>query len=306
MKSHSMSEEPTGITRQLTGDDIIAEILRNVDAGQFRIRRTVLLPCVFHVYLNSADYDLIRPAISALTAEARSALMERVDELNKRARPSKVGKFLGLANEEAVQYKILDPDWTVELHPDIEEKLGRADIEVHSDLASAARPEFDGAMTRHITRKHGLPSSRLTEVPSISTVDSQPTVMVSNSRATGEKVYGWLRYSDEGSPKEFTITKDEIAIGRGGKAVWVDIKLTAPPDVSREHCRLRRDAATGRFYLKDLSQFGTTLDGRKVPSGIDRRDGSERDSQLEVEVPPKASIRLADVVTVEFESAEVK
>ena len=72
------------------------------------------------------------------------------------------------------------------------------------------------------------------------------------------------------------------------------------PDVSREHCRIRRDAATGRFFLKDVSQFGTTLDGVRVPSSL----SEERDTNIEVELPSRATISLADVFTLEFEAAE--
>src|SRR4051794_30274896 len=145
-----MPQQPPISERQLTGDDIIGELLRNVEAGQFRMRRTVLVPCIFHVYLHPADYDAIRPIVGVLTSEARAALVERVNELNKRAKPSAVAKFLGLAEGESVSYKLADPDWTIEFHPDVEEKLERWEIEVRSDLASEARPEFEGALTRHV------------------------------------------------------------------------------------------------------------------------------------------------------------
>ena len=288
-----MPEEPLTTERQLSGDEIIAEILRNAELNQFPIRRTILIPCIFHVYLHPTDYDAIRSVIPALTAESRSALKERVDELNKRARPSRVVKLLGF-DDEPRQYRILDPNWTVEFHPDMEDKLQRADIEVHSDLASTPRPEFEGAMTRHVTRR---------QTPAAGLDRSDATVPVPRGPAGEEKVYGWLRYSDAGKEQTFAVVKDEIAIGRGGKTVWVDVRLNAPPDVSREHCRIRRDSATGRFYLKDLSQFGTTLDGRKVPSSIDRREGTDRDVHIEVELPAKASIELAGAVQLSFEAA---
>ena len=65
------------------------------------------------------------------------------------------------------------------------------------------------------------------------------------------------------------MTKDEIVVGRGGRDYWTDIKLDTLPDVSREHFRLRRDPATGQFFLKDLSQLGTTIDGVKAPCSIE-------------------------------------
>src|SRR5215207_6152455 len=148
-----MPEESSRTDRQISGDDIISEILRNSEAGQFSIRKTVLLPSIYHVYLHPADYDLIRPVVPALADEARAALAERISDLTGKTRPSAVAKMLGFDRANTVTYKILDPAWTVEFHPDVEDKLGRGDIEVYSELASAARPDFEGAMTRHVTRR---------------------------------------------------------------------------------------------------------------------------------------------------------
>lgn len=280
-----MTGEQPERERQISGDDIIAEVLRNADASQFSMRRTVLLPSIFHIYLHPGDLDLIRPVIPALQAEARSALMERVAELNRRSQPPKIVKFLGFDKEDASRFRILDPDYTIEFYPDAEDTLARGDIEVRSELASAPRPEFDGAMTRHVTRR---------QTPEAPSADFEATVAVPRVAAEGEKVYGWLRYSFEGAEQSFPITKDEIAIGRGGKTVWVDLRLTAPADVSREHCRIRRDSS-GKLYLKDLSQFGTFLDGRQLPSGT---------GSAEVPLPSRATISLANVVTLTFESSE--
>ena len=89
--------------------------------------------------------------------------------------------------------------------------------------------------------------------------------------------------------KEFLITKAETVIGRGGKTQWVDIKLDGPPDISREHCRIRHDGS-GRFFVSDSSQFGTAVNNARVPSGG------------ELELPRRASIVLAGLVTLDFEA----
>jgi hypothetical protein len=112
-----------------------------------------------------------------------------------------------------------------------------------------------------------------------------------------------LRYRDSGMDKTFVMTSEEIVIGRGGKAVWVDLKLEGPADVSREHCRIRRDPKTGNFYIRDLSQFGTTVNGAPIPNSVQRVEGGEKvDRNLEVLLPSPAKITLADVCTLEFEA----
>jgi pSer/pThr/pTyr-binding forkhead associated (FHA) protein len=71
-------------------------------------------------------------------------------------------------------------------------------------------------------------------------------------------------------------------------------------DVSREHARLRRDAATGQFFLVDLSTLGTTLNNRHVPSGYEEVEGVRRATGAETPLPDRARIGLADTVFLEF------
>jgi len=111
-----------------------------------------------------------------------------------------------------------------------------------------------------------------------------------------------IEYDDQGGHKTFRMTKNEIVVGRGGRDYWTDVKLDTLADVSREHCRLRRDPESGRFFLKDLSRLGTTVNGEPVPSSVDFSSGEKRDLQVEAAVPAQARIGLAGVVFLEFRS----
>ncbi len=300
-----MPEEPR--RRQIGGDDIISEILRNAEGGKFPMRRTVLLPCVFHVYLPQADFQLIRPVIPALKQEAASALREHLDQLNHQPVPSKAAKLFGFdKSAPAVEYRILDSTgFTIEFFPDLDGGLEPGDIEVRSELAAPDTPDFDGAQTRQVTRKQGAVSfSEPVVAPPTAPVPPQgdETVRsadVPSSTTSTQPVYAWLRYSDaDGTPRTFPVSRNEIAIGRGGKTVWVDVQLNAPPDVSREHCRIRRDSQ-GEFYVSDVSQFGTTLDGRRLPQNAGG-------APSEVRLPSRAKLVLADLITLEFEKTGAK
>jgi pSer/pThr/pTyr-binding forkhead associated (FHA) protein len=290
-----MADAQPSPTIQINGDDIISEILRNCEAGMFKIRRTVILPCIYHLYLHPSDSELIQPVIPALTAEARSALIDRLEELQAAGKPSGIARTLGFDSRKPMEYKILDPDWTIEFHADAEEKLGRGEIEIYSELASAARPEFEGAMTRHVTRR--LSAGQTTSSAAV------PGAVTATARA-GDRVSAYIRYEEAGSPQSFPVTKNQIVIGRGGKAFWVDVKVSAPPDVSREHCRIRRDESTGRFFIKDVSQYGTSVNGSRIPSSLEDRNGGQRDKNVEVPLPPRCRINLADVFILDFEAVE--
>jgi hypothetical protein len=112
--------------------------------------------------------------------------------------------------------------------------------------------------------------------------------------------FATIEYEDNSGHKIFVMMKDEIVVGRGGRDYWTDLKLDTLPDVSREHCRLRRDPATGQFFLKDLSRLGTTINGAAAPSSIEYVDGQKRDKNVEAPVPAQARIGLAGVVFLEF------
>jgi len=126
--------------------------------------------------------------------------------------------------------------------------------------------------------------------------------VISAPPAAEEGVFAVIEYDDQGGHKTFQMTKNEIVVGRGGRDYWTDIKLDTLADVSREHFRLRRDADSGKFFLKDLSRLGTTINGEAAPSSIDFSDGEKRDLQVEAPVPAQARIGLAGVVFLEFRS----
>jgi FHA domain/Protein of unknown function (DUF3662) len=274
-----------GVASRITGDEIISELIRNADAGWFKVRYTILVPCIYNVYLHPRDYELIEPIADLIREEAVHALKEHLSDLNKPRTAGPFGKRFGSAGKPRPEYKILEKQWVVQFHADQEERLRLSEIEIYSELGSARPKDFGaGAMTTFITRHHA-------EEPA--TADSVP------ARA----VFARVRYRDSGVDKTFVMTNEEIVIGRGGKAVWVDLKLQGPADVSREHCRIRRDPKTGTFFIRDLSLFGTTVNGTPLPKSAEPGESGETiDRNREVLLPSSAKITLADVCTLEFEA----
>ena len=294
--------QPTS-TRPITGDDIISELIRNVEAGAFKVRYTTIVPCIFNVYLHAEDYDQIRPIASFVCSEARQALDEHLAVLNKGSALPSVTKWLGLSSRRQPEFKALNPEWTIEFHRDDEERLRRGDIEIYSELGSSEHEDLGaGAKTTFITRRpvEASPAEAPTPAPTVTATASAATPPRTDRQATA-----YLRYMGTNGPTTFPITRDQTVIGRGGKAFWVDLKLEGPADLSREHCRIRRDPATGKFSIKDLSQYGTTVDGERIPSSLERGpDGSKIDRNVEVPLPARAKIGLADVFFLEFEAVQ--
>lgn len=284
----------------LTGDDLIHELLRNMEQGLFPVRSTTLVPCLYTIYLHAEDHAMLRPILPHLIAEAKKALDEDIERRQRADRPLALLKKLGISPQVDMQYRRLADDWSVEFLPDLENRLQRSEIEVHSELAPMPRPEYEGSLTRRITlrRSDGQVSSESAPTRAGFADDATRPATSPAASATAHAV---LRYEEQGEPREYAITKDLVVVGRGGKAYWVDLRLTGTPDVSREHCRLRRDPATGQFFLKDVSQFGTTVDGARIPRSVEGSDGQETDRHIEVPLPPAARIGLADALFLDFE-----
>jgi len=109
-----------------------------------------------------------------------------------------------------------------------------------------------------------------------------------------------LSYRDENGDGVFRMEKPQVVVGRGGPGYWVDLKLKTVPDVSRDHLRLRYDEPERRFYIKDLSSLGTTVNGAAIPSSIEVRGGEKVDRNVEVPLPAEAEIGLAGAVFIRF------
>jgi hypothetical protein len=287
--------------RPVTGDDILSELLRNLEAGAFKVRYTTLVPCVFNVYLHAEDYEQVRPIQAFLRGEAKKALDEHLATLNKASSLS-LTRWLGIGGEKRrIEYKALHPEWTVEFHRDDEERLRRGDIEIYSELGSSEQVDLGaGAKTTFITRRPAE-QAPAAEPAAAAGPDAAPTV----GPRTDRRAYAYLKYMGPAGQSTFPVTRDQTVIGRGGKAFWVDLKVEGPADVSREHCRIRRDPATGTFSIKDVSQYGTTVNSDQLPSSLERTAAGEKiDRNIEVPLPSVAKIGLAGVFFLDFEAAE--
>lgn len=272
----------------ITGDEIVNELIRNAESGAFPIRYTTLVPCIYNVYLHPEDYQQIRPIAAFLRNEAKQALQEHLDSRNRTGLPSGIARVVGLAGGRQPEYRILEKDWTIEFHPDVEDRLARGDIEVYSELGRGEQEDLgDGAKTTFITRR---------------AAGEETASRVAGAATAGGAQLGHIRYSDESGAHDFAIRQPQVVIGRGGKGVWVDLRIEGPPDVSREHCRIRHDGST--WFIKDLSQFGTTVNGQALPCSLERKPSGERvDRNVEVELPARAQIVLAGVIALDFDGS---
>jgi FHA domain len=284
-------------TNPATARDIILEIVRNMREGLEPLHYSTLPPAIFHVYLHTDDLERLRGIIPRILEEARRALDSELDTLNRASLPER------LKISRRADPKIVAPEggWQIRMLENTDEDCAPGDIAISSELALPAKDQLGaGSMTKRIaTRRMGGVESTKQSYDSAPAAAQPPAPGALAAIGT----VATIEYDEGAVHKTYSMTKDEIVVGRGGRDYWTDIKLDTLPDVSREHFRLRRDPANGHFFLKDLSRLGTTIDGVKAPSSIEFEGAEKRDLNLEASLPARARIGLAGVVFLEFRSA---
>jgi hypothetical protein len=257
---------------KLDGSVIIGELIRNMEVGRFEMAYTVLLPCLFTVYLNPDDHRRLSGVFALVIDDARKALRAKVAELNGGPADGRLRK----RGAPAKEHKIACRDWEIEFLPDAEVPPG--DVEIHSELAESVQPGYRGVKTTLIDREPSVAGHRTTgqQVP---------------ARRSPDPVYAQIRYEDESGPQVFSVTQNQVRVGRGGEEQPAELALYTTDEVSRQHLTLRRDPASGGFYVLDMSTNGTWINGRRLRKGV------------EEPLPQRAEIGLGEVLKLSFEAS---
>jgi len=315
-----------------SGRTIVLELQREMETRLYPLMYRTLAPSVFHVYLHPDDYRDIQPIAPAIVADAQQGLNNRVDELNARAR------WTRLVSGKRAPIEVPAGGWEIHLHPEANGELSRGELGLESRLSIPPAPQYDGgAPTTRIARTTVTgtirrqvseqvvaavaPSSSASppvaasapaaaQAPAPDTTAAPPPAAVRHDdtathESTPARMDGsaasraQLTYVDDEGAHVYAMRKDLISIGRGGSAHWVDVQLVTSARVSREHCRIRRDG-DGRFYLQDVSTWGTSVNGARVEPFARQVDGRIEETGHEQLLTSPARIQLADAVTIDF------
>jgi hypothetical protein len=259
---------------------------------------STLAPTVFHVYLHPDDYEAVEGVAARIIAEVQSALTAEVDTVNRKLGRSGRRVLTRLLDREQLPpIDVPAGGWDVHIQPDRNGEIERGQLGIVSTLAMPAPVEYGGTPTTRIVKSvvgHGRRTSSTSEVAAAPSREATaPATQDSTERAR-------LTYEDEQGPHVFVMKKDSLSVGRGGSSAWVDVQVTASSRVSREHFRLRRDAG-GRFFIQDVSLWGTSVDGQPLPPAVKSEEGVAHPG-AERALPAKAAIALADAVIMHFEA----
>ena len=268
-----------------TGERIASEVEREMEERLYRLRHVVLAPAEYHIYLHPADFKHIKDVAPRIALDVQLCLNSRIERLNRRSRLSEL-----IARRRA-PIEIPAGGWAIYIKPALNNDVGPGELGIHSRLSVPSASRFgSGAGTMRIAQTVVSGTDRRTIVRDEPDNGPTPSRPHRGARTAGAR----LTYTDEGGAQAFVITKELIKVGRGGNAHWVDLTVITGPKVSREHCRIRRDSS-GRFFIQDVSTWGTFLNGKQVPKFVEGQAQS-----TERELHDGASIRLADSVTLQF------
>jgi hypothetical protein len=259
---------------------------------------STLAPSIYHVYLHPDDFSAIEGVVPRIVIEVQRALTAEVEKVNAGLERSGRRVLTRLLEREDVPPIEVPPSgWEVHIGADTDGELERGHFGIVSTLSMAAPAEYGGTPTTRIVKSvvgRGRRTSTTEVQQPVPTAALSPALPDSGERAT-------LTYEDEQGPHVFIMRKDSLSIGRGGSSAWVDVQVMTTPKVSREHIRLRRDAS-GRFFIQDVSLWGTSVNGQPLPPGVKTTQGVIEPG-AEQELPPSSRIGLADAVTIQFEAA---
>ena len=260
---------------------------------------STLAPGVYHVYLHPDDFTVIESVCEQVVAQIGRALTGEVERINRDLeRPTRRLLSRVLKREALAPIETPASGWQVHLCADRNGELARGFIGIVSTLSVPARAEYGGTPTTRIVKSIVGGSERTTTTTTEVRQNAAPAPPASSGPDSRERAR--LTYKDDQGSHIFSMRKDALAVGRGGSSAWVDVQVITGSKVSREHFRLRRDPA-GRFFIQDVSQWGTTVNGETLPPAVKTADGVIEPGP-ERELPASARIGMADVLTIQFEA----
>ncbi len=131
------------IQGKISGRAIIDQLVRNMELGQFEMGYSVLVPCIFSLYLHPEDYARLTGIFDLIREDAKRALASRLEQWN--AKPLGLGVIRG--GKQRKPFKIACKDWAFEFFPDSEDVVPVGDVEIHSELNETPQPGYHGAKT---------------------------------------------------------------------------------------------------------------------------------------------------------------
>lgn len=260
--------------KAVTPEEIIDLIVDEMDAQQAPSRFSILVRNAFHVRLEETQFERLKPVQGRIRTEAIRALNEELAARNKGGKSFRIPGIDPPADKR--RWETL-ADWRIDFSINTDDDALTVPLIVHADFHAAEESDDRlGDRTERVSRR-----------AADGTVSTTTGPVQGTGRKAGTAVLARLEYEDDRGPGVFEMTTRQIKIGRGGENYYVDLKLTAPKDISRVHLVIRREDS-GAFIAEDRSTLGTWINKQRIPEGG------------EAPLPDRATITLAEKIKLRF------
>jgi len=292
-----------------TAKNILDAVVRAMYEAQEPLDEgVVLVPPVYDILLHPAAYQDLRSLLARIKVQAKRRLDAELERMNRPAertgmvarlwarimRLFDADKYVARQPMASAVYERAGTAWSVDIGITADPEAGMDYLAVETDFAAQRITPLKGRPTVNIRRRTMvLPDGRF---ETVLTTERVPPAGRGEPASAPTHALARLRYEDDAGPHIFYMTRPEIRLGRKDGETTVDVALVSLPDVSREHACIRHEAERGGFAIKDLSRFGVTVDGEKIPTGL------SDDASGWHPLPSPAQIGLANVVFISFES----
>jgi len=298
---------------KISGRIIIDTILANMRQQIEELRYSKIVPAAYDVYLHAEDQARFESLNHEIAAEAVRALQESLDALN---RASRIDRVRELVRRPRLPYKKVGP-WIVRISRDPEGAVPRGRALVVSQITLAGSDSFEGQRTRRLSTlsepigatgngtapEPAAPSTTvLPPPPPARPAPPEPATAprlapaafagttTADDATARTRTLAVLVFEDDDGAHRVPITAPVVTIGRASDGSSADVQIATRSDVSRAHVRIRFHPEGRGFSIEDLSTLGTKLNDEELERGVPRP------------LPSPSGIRLADTITVYFES----
>ena len=284
-----------------SGRTILKAVRDELMLSLYPLPYSTLPVTIFHVYLYPGDYDAIEGIVPRIVEQVQRALTAEVETFNARLAPSRrrvLARLLERADPLA-PIEVPVSGWEVHIQRDPDGELQAGQLGIISTLSLASAGQYGGTPTTRIVKSVVGGGKRTAVSTQVQQYGAGGQAFESTPDSTER---ARLTYDDEQGHHVFTMRKDSLSVGRGGSSAWVDVQVMTTAKVSREHFRIRRDAISGRFFIQDVSSWGTSVNGALLPPAVKSAEGVQQPGP-EQELPPHARIGLADAVVIQFQAS---
>ena len=140
---------------EATAKDIILAITDNLHQGVEPLLYKTLVPSIYDVYLHFEDYERLQGVFPKLIQEAKQALDEELEKLNRDSHLPWIFKYLPVVNQKPMQFERSEADWYISIFKNTDEDTKQGDIVIDSHFTLPSTPQFGaGSKTKRIITLH--------------------------------------------------------------------------------------------------------------------------------------------------------